>query len=166
MAKQATLVIFKPDAIRRALVGAALSKLETLGLEVIGAKPVRVTRAMAEEHYKHIKAKPFYEETVQHLQGTLHSVDAVIAFVFWGENAVERVRQVTGATNPEKAEPTTIRGALGRNLSGGLMENVIHASSDAAEARREIELWFKPGELLVNPYAEAPRDGRGVAARP
>ena len=153
MPKQATMVIIKPDAIRRGLMGAAISKLEGLGLEIIGAKVVRVSRAMAEEHYKHIRSKPFYEETVAHLQWTLHGVEAVVTFVYWGYDAIERVSRVTGATNPEKADPMTIRGAFGRNLSTGLMENVIHASSDEGEARREIGLWFKPGELLVNPEA-------------
>jgi nucleoside-diphosphate kinase len=148
MAGQATLVIMKPDAIRRGIVGEAFGRLEALELEIIGAKVVHVTQALAEEHYKHIKQKPFFTETVEHLRGTLHQVSYVLAFVFWGENAVERVRKVTGATNPEKAEAKSIRGALGRNLSGGLMENVIHASSDPVEADREIGLWFKPGELL------------------
>jgi len=152
MANQATLVIIKPDAIKRGLAGAALSYLEPLGLELIGAKAVRVSRALAEEHYMHIQEKPFFEETVAHLRGELHGVAAVLALVYFGERAIERVRQATGATNPEKAEPMTIRGALGRNLSTGLMENVIHASSDPVEAEREVRLWFKPEELLRNPY--------------
>jgi nucleoside-diphosphate kinase len=148
MEREATLVIVKPDAIRRGLLGAALSRLEGLELQIIGAKMVRVSRELAEEHYQHIRAKPFFEETVAHLRGTLHGVNAVLALVYWGDDAIERVRRATGATNPEKAEPLTIRGALGRNLSSGLMENVIHASSDAREAEREIRLWFRPEELL------------------
>lgn len=153
MAEQATLVIIKPDAIKKGLTGAVLSRLDQLPLEIIGAKIVRVTRALAEEHYKHIRSKPFFEETVAHLQGRLHGVDAVLAFVYWGEEAIERVRTVTGATHPEKAEPKTIRGAFGRMLTTGLMENVIHASSDCTEAEREIRLWFRPEELLRDPFA-------------
>ena len=152
MGSEATLVIVKPDAIQRGLVGEALSRLEPLRLEVIGAKAVRVSHALAEEHYKHIRAKPFFQETVDHLRGVLHGGSSVLAFVYWGEQAIERVRTVTGATNPEKAEPTTIRGALGRNRATGLMENVLHASSDRAEAEREIRLWFTPAELLTNPF--------------
>ncbi len=148
MANQATLVIVKPDAIKHGLTGAVLTRLDALQLEIIGMKVVQVSRALAEEHYKHIRSKPFFEETVAHLQGKLHGVDAVLAFVYWGEDAVERVRQVMGATHPEKANPTSIRGAFGRMTSTGLMENVIHASSDRGEAAREIGLWFKPGELL------------------
>ena len=156
MANQATLVIIKPDALQRELAGAVLSRLEPLKLEIIGAKVVRVSHELAEEHYKHIKDKPFFRETVEHLKGTLHGVGYVLAFVFWGPDAIERVRQVTGATNPEKADPMTIRGALGRNLSSGLMENVIHASSAPAEAQREIAMWFKPEELLRDLSAASP----------
>ena len=148
MSDQVTLVLIKPDAIRRGLVGAVISRIETLRLEIIGAKVVRVRRALEEAHYAHIREKPFFKEAVEHLQGTLHGVNQILAFVLWGHEAVERVRQATGATNPEKADPLSIRGALGRNLSTGLMENVIHASSDPAEAEREIRLWFEPEELL------------------
>jgi nucleoside-diphosphate kinase len=148
MANQATLVVIKPDALQKGLAGAALSKLEPLKLEVVGAKVVRVSHELAEEHYKHIREKPFFRETVEHLKGAVHGTPYVLAFVFWGPDAVERVRQVTGATNPENADPMSIRGSFGRNLANGLMENVLHASSDPAEAQREITLWFKPEELL------------------
>jgi nucleoside-diphosphate kinase len=156
MPDQGTLIIIKPDALKRGLMGAAISRLEPLRLEIIGAKVVVVNQALAEEHYQHIKDKPFFRETVDHLRGKLHGSASVVAFVLWGPDAIERVRQVTGATNPERAEPMTIRGALGRNLSSGLMENVIHASSDPAEAEREIRLWFKPHELLRDPFAPGP----------
>ena len=148
MAEQATLVLIKPDAIQRGLAGAAFSRLEPLQLDIIGAKVVRVNQALAEEHYKQIREKPFFRETVEHLRGKLHGVSYVLAFVLWGPDAIERVRQVTGATNPEKADPMSVRGALGRITSGGVMENVMHASSDPVEAEREIRLWFTPGELL------------------
>ena len=148
MAEQATLVVIKPDAVKRELMGATLSKLEPLHLEIIGAKAVAVSQELAEAHYEHIKDKPFFRETVQHLMGTLHGVRTVLALVLWGEEAIERVRLVTGATNPERAEPTTIRGAFGRNMASGLMENMIHSSSDLEGAQREIALWFRPDELL------------------
>lgn len=160
MADQATLIIIKPDAIQKGLAGAAFSRLEPLKLDIIGAKVVQVSHELAEEHYKHIKDKPFFRETVEHLEGTLHGVSYVLAFVLWGPDAIERVRQVTGATNPEKAEPMTIRGALGRNLSSGLMENVLHASSDPVDAQREIALWFRPEELLRDLSSTAASAGR------
>lgn len=115
---------------------------------------VQVTRQRAEEHYKHICAKPFFEDTVKHLMGALHQVRAVLMLVYWGEEAVERVRTVAGATNPEKAQPWSIRGGMGRNTASGLMENVLHASSDPVEAEREIRLWFRPQELLQQPFAD------------
>ena len=148
MTDQATLVIIKPDAIKRGLTGAVIAKLDPLRLEMVGAKVVRVSQEQAEAHYKHIQDKPFFRVTVDHLLGKLHGVDYVLVFVLWGPDAIERVRHVTGATHPEKAEPTSIRGAFGRMTTSGLMENVLHASSDAQEAEREIRLWFTPQELL------------------
>lgn len=159
MPEQATLVIIKPDAIQRGLAGAVLARLEELRLEIIGAKVMQVSQALAEEHYSNIRGKPFFDETVAYLQGRLHQTTSVIVLVFWGVDAIERVRKLTGATHPEKAEPTSIRGAFGRMRTGGLMENVLHASSDANDARREIELWFKPHELLRNPLPSGQRVG-------
>ena len=114
----------------------------------MGAKAVRANQAIAEEHYTHLRAKPFFTEIVDYLQGKLHGTTYILVFVLWGERAVERVRQVIGATHPEQAEPTSIRGAFGRMKTDGLMENILHASSDHAEALREVALWFKPQELL------------------
>ena len=148
MRDQATLVLIKPDAIKRGLTGAVISKLDPLQLEIVGAKAVRVSQELAEAHYKHIREKPFFRETVDHLLGKLHGISYVLAFVLWGPDAIDRVRQVTGATHPEKADPTSIRGALGRMTTSGLMENVLHASSDPQDAEREIRLWFTPQELL------------------
>ena len=166
MRDQATLVLIKPDAIKRGLTGAVLSMLDPLRLEIIGAKAVRASQELAEAHYQHIREKPFFRETVDHLLGKLHGVNYVLAFVLWGPDAVDRVRQVTGATHPEKAEPTSIRGALGRMTTSGLMENVLHASSDVQEAEREIRLWFTAPELLRDLGIFSPqqagraRDGR------
>jgi nucleoside-diphosphate kinase len=148
MAEQATLVIIKPDALRRGLAGVILSRLEQLQLEIIGAKVMRVSRALAEEHYRHLRARPFFEELLQHLQGQLHGIPYVLVFALWGPEAVARVRQVMGATHPEKADPLSIRGAFGRMTTQGWMENVLHASESETEASREIALWFTPEELL------------------
>ena len=153
MANQATLVLIKPDAIRRGLTGVIMSRLDELSLEMIGAKAIRVSEALAQAHYKNIRGKPFYDETVEYLQGKLHGTTYVLALVLWGADAIERVRILAGATNPEQADPMSIRGALGRLTTSGLMENVLHASSDAVEAEREIHLWFKPEELLQPGHA-------------
>ncbi len=158
MADQATLVVIKPDAMQRGLTGAVLARLDTLQLEIIGAKVMPVSQELAEAHYQHIREKPFFRETVDHLRGKLHGVSAVLAFVYWGPDAVERVRMLTGATNPEKADPRSIRGSLGRMTTSGLMENVLHTSSDPADAQREIRLWFKPRELLRDPGFAMPQE--------
>ena len=147
-ANEASLVVIKPDMISRRLVGVVFSRLESLGLELVGAKVVRVTQAQAEEHYQHIREKPFFQETVDFMLGKFHGVEGVLALVFWGPNAIQKIRDVTGATNPDKADPDTLRAGLGRNTATGLMENVLHASSDSEEAEREIRLWFKPEELI------------------
>src|SRR3989338_4223612 len=147
MAVESTLVLIKPDAIRRGLIGAAIARLEPLQLEMIGAKVIRVSRDLAAEHYRHLREKPFFEQLLEHLQGTLHDTPYVLAFVLRGEDAISRVRDVTGATHPDQAHPMTIRGSFGRMSASGVMENVIHASADAREAQREIALWFKPEEL-------------------
>ena len=75
-----------------------------------------------------------------------------MALVYWGEEAIRKVREMAGETNPEKALPTSIRGSFGRIRSSGLFENVIHASSDEEEAAREIKLWFKPDEIILDIY--------------
>lgn len=159
MPDQATLVLIKPDAIARGFVGAVVSRLEELRLEVIGAKAVRVSRQLAETHYANIKGKPFFRETVDYLQGKLHGTRAILALVLWGDNAIERVRVLTGATHPEQADPRSIRGAFGRMATSGLTENVLHASADPDDAKREIALWFTPQELTRSLPAEAPRVG-------
>ena len=157
MPEQATLVLIKPDAIKRRLVGAVLSRLEELQLELLGAKAVRVSRELAEEHYKPLREKPFFNELIRYLCGELHQVGYVLALVYAGSDAIGSVRRLAGATNPESADPASVRGALGRLTSAGLMENAIHASSDEQEAAREIKLWFRPEELLRPLYATTAR---------
>ena len=152
MKDEATLILIKPDAIARGLTGAVLSRLAETKLTLAGAKATRVSRGLAEEHYAPLKGKPFYEELIRYICGELHGVTYVLAFVYVGPGAVGRTRQLAGATNPEHAEPTTIRGSLGRITTKGVMENVLHASSDPQEAEREIKLWFHPEELLVQLY--------------
>ena len=148
MANEATLVIIKPDAIQKGLIGRVISHLEVLHLEMVGAKMVRVSRELATAHYHDLRDKPFFEMLLDHLQGKLHNVPFVLAFVLWGPDAIARVRDVTGATHPEKADPMSLRGSLGRMTAAGVMENVLHGSANAEDARLEIRLWFAPSELL------------------
>lgn len=149
---EATLVIIKPDAIHRGLTGPVLAKLEEANLDMVGAKVMRVSRELAEEHYKSLREKHFFDDLIKHICGELHGQDHVLAIVYVGDDAIGKIRELAGATNPEKAHPKTLRGAFGRNTATGIMENVVHASSDRQDAEREIKLWFRPEELLMSLY--------------
>jgi len=101
-----------------------------------------------------LKDKPFFGELVDYIQGKIYGEpwDRVLALVYQGEDAIVRMRKLAGATNPEEADPVSIRGAYGRITTKGIYENVVHCSSDTDEAKREIQLWFKPEEIVKNIY--------------
>jgi len=147
-----TLVLIKPDGLKKSLTGNILTRLSETKLEIIAAKIVRVSRELAEEHYKHLKGQPFYEELIRYIQGELHQRKKVMAMIYWGEDAIRKVREIAGATNPEEASPTSIRGQYGRITTKGLYENVLHASANEEEAEREIKLWFRPDEIIFDLY--------------
>jgi len=149
---QKTLVVIKPDGLKKSLTGNILTRLSESKLEIVAAKIVRVSRELAAEHYKHMKDKPFFDELLKYLQGELNERRKVMAMVYWGDDAIDKVRKLAGSTNPEEADPTTIRGSYGRITTKGLYENVIHASSNESEAEREIKLWFDPDEIIVDLY--------------
>jgi nucleoside-diphosphate kinase len=113
---------------------------------------VKVSPELAREHYKHLQEKPFFSELVRYLTGELHNRPKVMAMVYGGKQAIQKVRELAGATNPEEADPTSIRGAYGRITSKGVYENAIHTSSNLEEAEREIKLWFEPDEIIVDLY--------------
>jgi nucleoside-diphosphate kinase len=147
---QRTLVLIKPDGLQKSLTGNILTKLSEAKLEIVGAKVTKVSRELAEAHYQHLKEKPFFDELIRYIQGKLHGqhYQRVLALVYQGEEAISLVRKIAGSTNPEEADPTTIRGAYGRITTKGVYENVIHASSDSKDAEREINLWFRPEEIV------------------
>ena len=149
---QQTLVLIKPDGLQKSLTGNILTRLSETKLEIVAAKITRVSREVAVEHYQFLKDKPFFEDLIKYLQGELHDRRKVMAMVYWGEEAIVKVRQLAGATNPEEADPTSIRGSYGRITTRGLYENVIHASTNEAEAEREIKLWFSPDDIIVDLY--------------
>ncbi len=152
MANQATLILIKPDGLKKSLTGNILSRLSETKLEIVAAKIARVSKELAEEHYRHLKEKPFFDELIKYLRGELHNRRKVMALVYWGEDAITKCRQLAGSTNPEEAESTSIRGSYGRITTSGVYENVIHVSSEEKEAEREIKLWFTPEEVIVNLY--------------
>lgn len=142
-----TLVIIKPDGLSKSLTGNILTKLSETKLVIIACKVKAVSRELAEAHYCHMKDKPFFEDIVKYLMGEFHT-KRTMALVYYGENAIKRVREVCGSTNPEEAAPGSIRGSFGRITTKGVYENVIHASSDPKDAEREIKLWFSPDEIV------------------
>ena len=147
--EEVTLVIVKPDGIKKSLTGNILTKLAEARLRIIGAKVVKVSRKLAEEHYRHLKEKPFFNDLIEYIQGKPYGADfeRVMSLVYRGPEAIARVRRIAGSTNPEEADPVSIRGSYGRITTKGVFENVIHASSDATDAEREIKLWFGPDEI-------------------
>jgi len=149
---QAALILIKPDGLKKSLTGNILTRLSETKLEIVAAKMVRVSKELAEIHYRHLKDKPFFGEIIRYLQGDLHGRKKVMALVYWGEGAIDKCRQLAGSTNPEEAEPTSIRGSYGRITTSGVYENVIHVSSDEPDAEREIKLWFNPDEIIVKLY--------------
>lgn len=149
---QAVLILIKPDGLKKSLTGNILSRLSETKLEIVAAKMARVSKDLAEEHYKHLKGKPFFADLIKYLRGELHDRRKVMALVYWGKEAIKKCRELAGATNPEEAESTSIRGSYGRITTSGVYENVIHVSSNEEEAQREIQLWFQPDEIIVDLY--------------
>ena len=152
MKKEATLVLIKPDGLAKSLTGNILTRLSETKLEIAAAKCVQVSRELAEAHYKDLRQKPFYEELIGYIMGKYHDRKKVMALVYVGENAIQKVRNLAGSTNPEEAESVSIRGQYGRITTKGVYENVLHASSGAKEAEREIKLWFRPEEIIYELY--------------
>jgi nucleoside-diphosphate kinase len=138
MAVERTLVLVKPDAMRRALAGEILARFERRGLEVRAARLLTVERPLAEEHYAEHTEKPFFGELVDFITS-----GPTLAFVLEGEGAITLVRTTIGATNPADAAPGTIRG----DLSLSMPDNLVHGSDAPESAEREISLWF-PDEAL------------------
>ena len=151
---QQTLVIIKPDGLKKSLTGNILTRLSETKLRIVGAKIARVSKELAEKHYAHLKGKPFFDDVIKYIRGELHGekYSRVMALVYAGEDAITKVRQLAGSTNPEEAEPTSIRGQYGRLTTAGLFENVLHCSANKEEAEREIKLWFEPEEIVDEVY--------------
>jgi nucleoside-diphosphate kinase len=148
---QQTLVLIKPDGLKKSLTGNILTRLSETKLDIVASKIVKVSRELAEEHYALLRDKPFFPELIKYLMGEYHK-KKVMALVYWGEDAINNVRKICGSTNPEEADPVSIRGAYGRITTKGVYENAIHASTNPEEAEREIKLWFQPSEIIVDLY--------------
>lgn len=150
--KELVLILIKPDIMAKGLMGHILSRFAELDLELIALKSTVATRDLAEKHYGQLRDKPFFNDIVEYLQGNLHRQNKIVVIVYAGKDAIRRCRELAGATNPEEADPRSIRGSLGRITTAGVYENAVHVSSNPEEAEREIKLWFLPEELGTDTY--------------
>ncbi len=143
-----TFVMLKPDTVQRGLIGAIITRFEHAGLKIVGMKTVRMSPELSRKHYIEHVAKPFYK-------GLEHFITdgPVVAIAIEGINAVEIVRKLIGDTEPKKALPGTIRGDFSHhsveysNSRDMAVKNLIHASGNEQDAKRELVLWFSPTEL-------------------
>ena len=173
-----TLVLIKPDALRNSLTGYILSQLSEYhsGLRFAATKVIHVSPMLARQHYAEHIDKPFYPALQAYITGVDHYPDQawkrrVIAIIFQGPDAVKKIRQIVGPTNPHRAreeKPGSIR-ALGTvvqikdksgNIVGDRLDNLIHASATEEEAEREIKLWFKPRDIPPAMRAYATEESR------
>jgi nucleoside-diphosphate kinase len=144
-----TLVIFKPDAVKRGLVGELLARFEKSGLHIVAGKFMTASRGLASDHYEEHAGKPFYGTLIDFL-----TEGPVFAVVLAGEGAVAICRKLRGPTDPAVAPPGTICGDYSHYLYEG--KNLVHASSDVISANREIGLWFKSEEIYLYDRYDAP----------
>jgi len=134
-----TFVLAKPDAVQRGLIGEIIKRLEQRGLKLVAAKFLQVSTELAEQHYAVHKGKSFYEGLIRYICSA-----PVMAMVWEGPQAVAAVRQTMGATRPTEAAPGTIRHDFGLEVG----RNLTHASDSVENAIAEINLWFKPEEIV------------------
>ena len=149
-----TLVLIKPDGVQRLLTGRILARYEDRGLKLVGLKLIQVSRDLAERHYAVHREKPFFGGLVDFITSA-----PLVAAVLEGPNAIAVVRAMNGATRPHEAAPGSIRGDFALETA----QNLVHASDGADTAATEIDLWFRPEELLaydrdVDRWVLAPED--------
>ncbi|MBO4398295.1 MAG: nucleoside-diphosphate kinase [Bacteroidaceae bacterium] len=134
-----TLVILKPSAVQRALVGEVTARFERKGLRLCGMKMMQLTNEILNRHYSHLATKPFFQRIKDSMMAA-----PVVCCCYEGVDAVETVRAMTGSTNGRKAAPGTIRGDFGMSFQ----ENIIHTSDSPENAVVEIYRFFKPEEIF------------------
>jgi nucleoside-diphosphate kinase len=144
---QRTLVIIKPDAVQRRLIGEIIYRFERRGLHIIAMKLLHIDRPLAEKHYAVHKGKPFYEP----LLAFITSAPAVV-MILEGHEAIGVVRRMLGATNPAEAEPGTIRADFAMQTT----YNLVHGSDSPETASYEMNLFFSPHEIVSLPSPASP----------
>jgi len=134
---QATLVLIKPDGVKRNLVGDIISRCEAKGYKVTDLKMVAPNRELLEQHYSEHEGKPFYEPLLEFMLS-----GPTVAIRLEGERVIEGFRSLAGATDPTTAAPGTIRGDLGRDWGTKVIQNLVHGSDSEDSAKRELAIWF------------------------
>jgi len=132
-----TLVLVKPDGVRRGLIGEVLRRIETKGYRLVALELRTATRELLADHYAEHEGKPFYESLVEFMLS-----GPVAAVVVEGERCIEGFRALAGATDPTAALPGTIRGDLGRDWGEKVQQNIVHGSDSPTSAAHEIGIWF------------------------
>ena len=135
-----SLIILKPDAVQRGLVSTILGRIEQRGLRVVGLKLMQVTEELARKHYAEHEGKSFFGSLIEYITS-----GPVVVIVVTGNNVIETVRTMVGATNPVKAAPGTIRGDFGLEIG----RNLIHASDSPESGARETAIFFASNELVT-----------------
>ena len=132
-----TLILVKPDGVRRNLVGEVLSRVEGKGYAIAALKMMRADRALLVRHYAEHEGKPFFEPLLEFMES-----GPIVAFVAEGNRVIEGFRKLAGATDPTLAEPGTIRGDLARDQGTKVVQNIVHGSDSVESAEREISIFF------------------------
>jgi len=139
MATERSLILLKPDCVKKAHCGEVIARFEKAGFEIRGAKMMQLADELLQEHYAHVADRPFFPDIVAFMQST-----PVIALVLEGEGAVDRVRDMLGPTNSREAAAGTIRGDFGEDM----MVNVCHASDSPENGEVEVSRFFSPNEIF------------------
>ncbi|OAY30738.1 nucleoside diphosphate kinase 2, chloroplastic [Manihot esculenta] len=147
MEVEETYIMVKPDGVQRGLVGELISRFEKKGFKLTGLKLFQCPKELAEEHYKDLKARPFFPKLINYITS-----GPVVCMAWEGVGVVASARKLIGSTDPLQAEPGTIRGDLAVQTG----RNVVHGSDSPENGKREIALWFKEGEICQWTPAQAP----------
>lgn len=132
-----TLILIKPDGVRRALIGEIIARIEAKGYAITALRMLDADRALLEEHYAEHKGKPFYEPLVEFMQS-----GPIVALVAEGNRVIEGFRSLAGVTDPTLAAPGTIRGDLARDQGTKVVQNLVHGSDSVESATRELKIFF------------------------
>jgi len=135
---QRTLILVKPDGVRRQVIGEVIRRVESKGYIIANLKMVQPDRSLLEEHYAEHAGKPFYEPLLEFMLS-----GPIVAIIAEGNRVIEGFRKLAGVTDPTVAEPGTIRGDLARDQGTKVVQNIVHGSDSEESAEREIGIWFK-----------------------